>query len=98
MKTGFVARAGRAGWLQGWGPTSIPAWLTSMVVLSLFALPLLGQGTVGSIVGTVTTSDGSVVPNARVTITKEGTTISGTLKAIERATTSPLTSIRAPTP
>jgi Carboxypeptidase regulatory-like domain len=76
MNTGFVARAGKAGWLQGWGSSSIPAWLTSLVILSLFSLRLLGQGTVGSIIGTVTASDGSVVANARVTITNEGTNIS----------------------
>jgi hypothetical protein len=76
MNTGFVARAGKAGWLQGWGSSSIPAWLTSLVILSLFSLRLLGQGTVGSIIGTVTAPDGSVVANARVTITNEGTNIS----------------------
>ena len=32
-----------------------------------------GQNTVGSIVGTATTSDGSVVPGAKVTVTDEGT-------------------------
>src|ERR1700677_142726 len=73
MNTGFVARACRAGWLQGRGSSSIPAWLTSLVILSLFSLRLLGQGTVGSIIGTVTASDASVVANARVTITNEGT-------------------------
>ena len=76
MKTAFVARAGRAGWLQGWGSSCIPAWLTSLIVLSLFSLRLLGQGTVGSIIGTVTAPDGSVVANARVTITNEGTNVS----------------------
>src|ERR1700733_11856843 len=52
--------------------------LFGVVTLAILLLcsPLLGLGTEGNITGTVTAQDGTSLPNAKVTITNEGTNIS----------------------
>ena len=84
MKIGFVGPTDRAGWLPRQDRWSITAGLTSLAILSLLSLQLLGQGTVGAIIGTVTASDGSILANAKVTITNEGTNISRIVTANDR--------------
>lgn len=54
-------------------------WQSSCFVtlaILLLCSPLLGQGTEGTITGTVTTADGAILPNARVTVTNDGTNVS----------------------
>lgn len=56
------------------GSRSCCGALLFVVVLLLAApLRLMGQGTEGNITGTVTAPDGSLVPNATVTVVNEGT-------------------------
>ncbi|MDQ2835337.1 MAG: carboxypeptidase-like regulatory domain-containing protein [Acidobacteriota bacterium] len=51
------------------------AWLLVLLLLLFLSAvnPLYGQNTVGTIVGTVITTDGSSLPGATVTVTNEGT-------------------------
>lgn len=49
--------------------------LTLPILLALITLTVTAQTTVGNITGTVTSRDGSVIANATVTITAEGTNI-----------------------
>src|SRR6185437_3473846 len=49
----------------------VPAYICGIF---LFGIGILcGQNTVGTILGTVTSTDGALVPNASITITNEGT-------------------------
>ncbi len=50
--------------------------LSAILIFTLFSSMLFGQITVGNITGTVATADGSVIPQARVTVTDEGTNVS----------------------
>ena len=47
-----------------------------LVLLSLCAKATLGQAVTGTLLGTVQDSTGAVVPNAKVTLTNEGTDVS----------------------
>jgi Carboxypeptidase regulatory-like domain len=77
MKTGNCAAAAKeSGHLRRRGGAR-KAFLLSMAgVLCLSSATLLGQVTAGNIVGTVTSPDGSVVANATVTVTDNGTNTS----------------------
>ena len=46
------------------------------IAILLLCSPLFGQGTEGTITGTVTVQDGATLPNAQVTVTNDGTNIS----------------------
>lgn len=49
----------------------VPKVFFVFLILAVFSLPVLGQGTTGSISGTVTDQTGSVVPGATVTVKGE---------------------------
>ena len=54
---------------RSWKPLS----LCMLATLWILSIPSFGQGTVGTILGTVTTQDGAVLPNASVAVINEGT-------------------------
>jgi Carboxypeptidase regulatory-like domain len=59
------------------------AWQSLCLVMLALLLcsPLLGQGTEGALTGTVITQDGAVLPNAQVTVTNDGTSLSRSVTA-----------------
>jgi len=59
-------------------PYSFPRLLAMLAVVALAICPLLAQQTLGGITGEVTDPSGSVIPNATVTATAEGTSLTRT--------------------
>lgn len=57
---------------SGYRPRQLLCFIAFMMLL-LFTRSMSGQGTEGNITGTVTAPDGTIVQNARITVTNEGT-------------------------
>jgi hypothetical protein len=75
MKAEFTQRMANNASYLGLGQLGQSFCAVTLAIL-LLCSPLLGQGTEGNITGTVTAQDGTSLPNAKVTITNEGTNIS----------------------
>lgn len=58
------------------GAARIFRWLPCLMLIGALQCAASAQMTVGNIAGTVSSADGSVVPNAQVTVTDEGTNVS----------------------
>ncbi|MGH9351691.1 MAG: carboxypeptidase regulatory-like domain-containing protein, partial [Terriglobia bacterium] len=75
-----IRRTGSQGFLRSLVSVALGVFVALVAVVCVFPPLALGQAVNGSVVGTVIDPSGAVVPQARVTITNVGTTVSQTAR------------------